>query len=328
MRYARSKVWLTCVGLAFLLVFTASPGVRATASNVPLAAVTDAPAQDIPRAYLEVQAELQATQLALERNRQEAETAATRNAELLETRPRLLEQALVGERARAFDSVERSQQLLLIFAGVGLLAILLTAYLHWRAPSHLSTLPVAYARGQGHAVASAGPSGTSLMPVGQTEQSTARLLGAIGRLEQRVHELEHTAQTHRPEAEETAAEAQPGTSAQPELAGAESLSAILLSKGQSLLNLDEQENAVACFNEILKLDPNHAEALVKKGVALEQLDRLEEAIACYDRALDANRSMTVAYLRKGGLCNRMARYSEALECYEQALRTQEGSHTA
>jgi len=148
------------------------------------------------------------------------------------------------------------------------------------------------------------------------------------RLEQRVHELEHTTQTHRPETEGTAAEAEPGTSAQPELAGAESLSAILLGKGQSLLNLDEQENAVACFNEILKLDPNHAEALVKKGVALEQLDRLEEAIACYDRALDANRSMTIAYLRKAGLCNRMARYSEALECYEQALRTQKGSHTA
>ena len=98
---------------------------------------------------------------------------------------------------------------------------------------------------------------------------------------------------------------------------------MLLGKGQSLLNLDQAEEALACFDQVLTLDPNHPEALVKKGAALERLRKLDEAIACYDRAIAADSSMTVAYLYKGGLFNRMERFGEALECYEKALHTQE-----
>ena len=99
--------------------------------------------------------------------------------------------------------------------------------------------------------------------------------------------------------------------------------AMILGKGQSLLSLDKPEEAIACFDEAIALDPRHSEALVKKGTALERLKRLEEAIDCYDRAIAANRSMTLAYLYKGGVCNQLERFSEALECYEQALRSQQ-----
>ena len=47
--------------------------------------------------------------------------------------------------------------------------------------------------------------------------------------------------------------------------------ALLLGKGQSLLHLDQTEEAIACFNEVLALDPQHTEALVKKGAALEKM---------------------------------------------------------
>ncbi len=90
-----------------------------------------------------------------------------------------------------------------------------------------------------------------------------------------------------------------------------------------MLNMDNAEGALACFDEILALDANHTEALVKKGSALERLRKLNEAIECYDKAIAADASMTIAWLYKGGLFNRMERFSEALECYEQALRTQE-----
>ena len=288
--------------------------------------------QDLFRINLELQERLQATRIALDQNQKEAEAAAARSAEMarnaegLAARLDLLEQDLADQRVRELEVVHRSNRFMLIvaaaFAGVGLLAVLLTAYLHWRAPNLLSALPVAYARGQGHAVASVGPVGNSLVPVGQTEQSTARLLGAVGRLEKRVLELEQPPQVGKTMAA-PAANAHFETTEQPGPADSESCIASLLGKGQSLLNLDQQENAIGCFDKILQLDPNHAEALVKKGAALEQLDRLEEAIACYDRAVAANPLLTIAYLRKGGLCNRLARSSEALVCYEQALRTQE-----
>ena len=77
--------------------------------------------------------------------------------------------------------------------------------------------------------------------------------------------------------------------------------------------------ALACYNEILRLDLNHPEALVKRGAALERLKQDDEAIQCYDRAIKADRKMTLAYLHKGAVCNRLERYEEAVKCYEQAL---------
>ena len=105
-------------------------------------------------------------------------------------------------------------------------------------------------------------------------------------------------------------------------------SAVLLAKGQSLLNLDKPAEALACFDEILRADSTHTEALVKKGMALEQLRELDEALECYDRAIAANHDLTIAYLQKGGLFNRMERYEEALQCYEEALHAQERAHAA
>jgi tetratricopeptide (TPR) repeat protein len=95
----------------------------------------------------------------------------------------------------------------------------------------------------------------------------------------------------------------------------------LLANGQSLLNVNETENALKCFDLALTLHPDHGETLIKKGGALEKAGRLDEAIACYDRAIAVDGSRTVAYLHKGGLFNRLARYEEAMQCYEQALHT-------
>ena len=102
----------------------------------------------------------------------------------------------------------------------------------------------------------------------------------------------------------------------------------LLHEGQTLLNADRAQEALAAFDEAITLDPNNAETLVKRGTALEKLRKYPEAIQCYDRAIQADSSMTIAHLYKGGLLNRLERFGEALECYEEALRTQEGRAAA
>jgi tetratricopeptide (TPR) repeat protein len=103
---------------------------------------------------------------------------------------------------------------------------------------------------------------------------------------------------------------------------------VILGKGQTLLNLGQAENALVCFDEVLELEPEHAEALVKKGTALERLRRWDEALQCYDHAIASDSGMTLAYLYKGGVFNQLERFSEALECYEQALRTQQRAPVA
>jgi tetratricopeptide (TPR) repeat protein len=160
------------------------------------------------------------------------------------------------------------------------------------------------------------------------------LLGALEQLERRIRDLEHTSGGNPVESEEgngsvelhaKFVEPSLGVDAGPvELEGEDepSISA-LMAKGQTLLNLDDAEQALDCFDAALRKDPRNADALLKKGTALERLRRMQEALDAYDAALQQDNSLTMAYLAKGGICNRLERYAEALECYERALRVQQ-----
>ena len=302
----------------------------------------DTNSQDILRGYLQLQEQIHATQLAIEHNRTQAEAAAEQNAKALGAQLSDIEQALASQRAQELETMQTSNKVMLFVAGVfavfGFLAMLFMAYFQWRTINRLAeitaALPMAHTLGAGTPVAALGAGDAQLLSIGSLEQSSQRLLGALERLDKRIYELEHSARPPLPQGVSLNQEAQAPPSspngettltASAAAAGAPDAARITvpLGKGQSLLNLDQAEAAVACFDQVLALDPNHPDALVKKGAALERLRKLDEAIACYDRAIAADGSLTVAYLHKGGLFNRMERFNEALECYEQALRTQE-----
>ena len=318
-----------------LLLLAVWPGFAADATRVtnvtgaPPAKLEAEATPDVMRAYLQLQEQLHAAQLAIERNRQESETAAARNAEVIAARLKALEESLVAQRAQELEAIEAIQganRLMIKIGGAcaaaGCLAILLTAYFQWRAVNRLtefSVLSQASLPMGRSALAAPGPVATVA-----ADPVNTRLLGALERLEQRIFELEHTARP--PLSERTAATEPPP--ADGAVASPAARIRVLLAKGESLVSLDKTEEALACFDEILALDPDQAEALVKKGDALERLRKIDDAIGCYDRAIAAGRSLTVAYLHKGGLYNRLERYEEALQCYEQALRTQEKSHAA
>jgi tetratricopeptide (TPR) repeat protein len=319
----------------------------------PPTRVDDTNAQETLRSYLQLQEQLHATRLAIEQNRQEAREAAEQTATALAARLKVIEEALAAQRTRELEALQGSNRIMFLvgatFAAVGFFAVLSMAYFQWRAVNHLAEISAGLpaVRGFSPAAALAAlPAGDApLVTVAPAEQSSLRLLGALERLEKRIYELEHTAQPTAkgsahgdngtsPEPVSAQGNGEPATgsngasapaSAEPPGSDTDKSSRItvLLAKGQSMLNLDQAEAAVGCFDEVLALDPRHAEALVKKGTALERLQKLAEAIDCYDRAIAADGSLTIAYLHKGGLFNRMERFNEALECYEQALRTQE-----
>jgi len=331
---SRTRFWILnaggCLGLllavsarGFAAADTNSPPAEADASA---ASASNTTSDDVLRAYLQLQEQIHATQLAIERNRQETETAAARNADALASRLQFVEKSLAdlsAQRVNELKDIQRENHTLLIvvgaFAALGFLAVLFTAYFQWRAVNRLMeispALPAGRALGPPPAVAALGDGENQLVSLGPAGQSNVRLLGALERLEKRILELEHG--TASPPANGAPASDNPGA------AGQAAQSSSLLGKGQSLLNLDKADEAIACFDEVLAADPDNAEALVKKGTALERLRKPQEAIECYDRAIAADSSMTIAYLYKGGLYNRLERFNEALECYEKALRTQE-----
>jgi tetratricopeptide (TPR) repeat protein len=298
--------------------------------------------QDTPGAHLQLQEPLHATQLAIERIRKQADAAAAQNAKAFTSRLQGIEQALTLQREQELAAMQSSNWAILfvagLFAALGFLAMLFMSYFQWRTINRLAedaaASPVVQALDSGPPLAALGAGDAPVKTVGPVRQSNRRLLGARERLGKRIYQLEHTPN---PPRHKGASLAQAARRRFPRPAEKRRLQArqmrppnrtrvripMLLSKGQALLDRDQAEQALACFDQVLALDSNHPEALVKKGAALERLRKLDEAIACYDQAIVADGSKTVAYLYKGGLFNRLERFSEALECYEQALRTQE-----
>jgi tetratricopeptide (TPR) repeat protein len=303
-----------------------------------------------------VQEQQEAIQQAIEQTRREAEAAVKRNADILAARLDLIEQALLQQHKRELEALQTSNRTTLIVAGIlagtGFLGMLCLAFFLMRATNRLTEMTMAIVPlshpfspgsspkpvllGDAHTAAAANPA----------ERSGARLLGAIEQLEKRLHEMERTSQSsplasaatlsggsaaagtehsaHENRGQFIAHHSSPSAAQYPAVDAEQATRVVLLlAKGQTLLNLDQPAEALACCDEVISLEPRNAEAYIKKGAALEKLRREDEAVACYDRAIAADSSLTTAYLHKGGVFNRLERYQEALACYEQALKTEQ-----
>ena len=312
---------------------------------------------ELLKAYLQTQQQLQAAQLAIVNNRVEAEAAARVQAaavaekidamkaalEVERERQRFERQQAEAERERERIEAERSHRTVLwiagIFGGVGLLAILVTPLLQWRAINRMAEIGAQRPQ-------LAAPDHGGLLPAGMSApsdqtvtSSNQRLLSMIDRMEQRIFELEHTSSSPQPAASQVAASAAVApvspvrsveiTSGPPSAKSVRAnpdqgdTVAVLLGRGRLLLEANKPRDAVACYDELLRIDANNAEALVRKGSALERLRRDEEALQCYNLAIRADRRKTLAYLYKGAVCNRLARYAESVESYELALKSEE-----
>jgi len=343
----------------FIHVFLASAVLLSLASWKCLGAESSAPppvasqiestnSQEVLEGVLKLQEQIHATQLAIEQYRQEAKEAVTQNAGALAKGLQSMQEAFSAERARELEAMQSSSQaiqmsnkvMLIVvgtFAAMGLLTMLILTYFQWRTSSSLTALsaawPAALGFGAGSAGPALGPGDSRLVRGGLVEQSNLRLLAAMQQPAKRIHDLGQGARAELKSNEGTASPSGKGESAAPsnsdsratsaELAGPDGHARIaeLLSQAHTMFGVDNPEAALACYDEVLALEPDHGEALVKKGAALERLHRLNEAIECYDHAIEVDSTLTIAYLHKGGLCNQLERFKEALECYEKALRT-------
>ncbi|MGD0251747.1 MAG: tetratricopeptide repeat protein [Verrucomicrobiota bacterium] len=311
-------------------VFWGARAFTAETDSVSPPQMTDATTQAVVNGYLQIQEQLHATQLAIDNSRREAEAEAATNAAVLTARIQALEQTIADQRASEIEAARKTQQIALFMAGtfglIGLGIMLLMVYFQWRVFTQLIKIstwqPSALALGNHRALPLVEAANELAAPARTAvESSNARLLDVVERLEKRILGLEHGARV--PLTETATSSSADKNGSPPDANDREECVANLVTEGQSLLNANEPQKALECFDVALQLQPKHAEALIKKAGALEKLGRLDDAIACYDHAIEADGSMTIAYLHKGGLFNRMARYDEALRCYEQALQTQE-----
>jgi tetratricopeptide (TPR) repeat protein len=279
-------------------------------------------------ALIETQARIEQTARLVEQSRLLAETNAVEAATSLDIRFNALEEKLARQRSRDIKSMQDSQQFTMLMvcvvaglgiAGVVAMSIYMLRYVHRRTEMIVAAHPI----GPSYSAGALGNGQTALATLDDpATQSGAQLINALERIEKRMLELES------PPTPSTASTAANGNGLVDVSAAARAQAdrqahlSLLLGKAQSLMNLDQHEEAIACFDEVIHLDPANAEAYVKKGTALEKLGHLDEAIDNYDRAIALDDSLTMAYLCKGGVFNRLDRFNEALQCYEQALHAQ------
>ena len=90
-------------------------------------------------------------------------------------------------------------------------------------------------------------------------------------------------------------------------------------KGLGLEALGRYQEALACYERGLEIDPRRSDLWNNKGAALQRLGRLEEALACYDRGLEIAPRDSHLWVGKGVALHHLSRYEDALACYERGL---------
>ena len=90
-------------------------------------------------------------------------------------------------------------------------------------------------------------------------------------------------------------------------------------RGMSLMGLGESnDEALHCFQKAIEIDPLYAEAWNNKGAVLTMLDKKNDALTCYERALELKKGYAMAWQNKGLLLLKMGDKKGAKECLKNA----------
>jgi tetratricopeptide (TPR) repeat protein len=127
---------------------------------------------------------------------------------------------------------------------------------------------------------------------GTTGEPPAGLGAVVRELEKRVCELESTARPILPGREVSAAEVRPAVAETKEIQ-------TLIARGKAKLAAGEAQEAIDCFDAVLRFDARNIEALVRQGRALEAVGRTAEAVENYERAFAADATLAAVFLGKG-----------------------------
>lgn len=97
--------------------------------------------------------------------------------------------------------------------------------------------------------------------------------------------------------------------------------AALVNKGLCLSNsgINRQEEALLCFEEARRIDPNDLGVLSLIGYTLDRLGRYREAIACFDIVLEKHPSDLNITMNKGLSLLHLGKYDEAIAYFDRVL---------
>lgn len=94
----------------------------------------------------------------------------------------------------------------------------------------------------------------------------------------------------------------------------------LFDKGGELADKGRYEEAIECYDEFLKINPDDVDAWYNEGNLLEKMGRPKEAVKCYDEVTEIDSKHAIAWCNKGRALLSLGRSQEALECYDEATK--------
>lgn len=92
-----------------------------------------------------------------------------------------------------------------------------------------------------------------------------------------------------------------------------------MEKGNNYYHTKRHKEALAAFEQVIKLNPNSIEAYFRKGVALNALKRHEEALTAFEQVIKLHPFFADAHYCKGDTLSYLERDEEALAAFEQAI---------
>jgi len=77
--------------------------------------------------------------------------------------------------------------------------------------------------------------------------------------------------------------------------------------------------ALKCFDNALRMNPQYASAWMNKGISLANLGYIREALKCFDKAIEINQNFAQAWYNKGLVLFNLGKINESLSCANRAL---------
>lgn len=90
-------------------------------------------------------------------------------------------------------------------------------------------------------------------------------------------------------------------------------------QGQNFLDLKEYDQALAAYNQALKISPDYLKALEGRCSALYNLEQYNEGLKSCDRAIEINPNSFQAWHERGNILNQLGKYRQALESYNKSI---------
>jgi predicted O-linked N-acetylglucosamine transferase (SPINDLY family)/2-polyprenyl-3-methyl-5-hydroxy-6-metoxy-1,4-benzoquinol methylase len=89
--------------------------------------------------------------------------------------------------------------------------------------------------------------------------------------------------------------------------------------GNALLTAGKLDEAAACYQRALSLNPGFAAAHCNLGLVRERCGRLPEAVECYDKAIALDPANAIAHNNRGTVLNQLGQWESAVASFGRAI---------